>query len=1519
MNESAVLAAHGKKRSREQDRVPMNVDDDEREAETRQADTMDEAENTQRMARKANLAKAREAKAQRKKNDQEAIARGEMPLSYLGKINTPFPAIMNEDEHVQAFDVKKALWDVDVNIKLPQLMYHSPWILEETLRSFGVDPSHVKRVSTGKDKEPVHVTDAQSTSSKVNIQGLQAVHMKIGNILMEALIDGGALCSIMPLALVEKLNLEDELGPTRSVIKFGGGSIEVPVGTIEVDLEFASDKSIRHRFQVVSNPHTPLLLGHDFLWESRVSINPYEETLTFHATQDSQEVVIKTHRAGLHQLADLNDQQNRPSIAAVHANYIEPRVSKGNVAQVAIESDIVLNPGEVMITHLKVKNVPEDNRGEYLVLETKPAERHEVMLWPSRIYSDGTASLCIANRENRRVGVRAGDIIGVAKRMAKTPESEEDVNQVVEDLKKLVYYPDMPIPRSDQVPVFQSSALWDVSNVHMSLEENDIDQVDICNELTHDQKESLRSVLREYSSRFASRLADVGALKARPYTMELKPGAKPVKRPPLPLPREAEEWLKGYLTQLSDLGFIEKCNGPWAAGALLIPSDPSKREPKSKFKARPLEKEPRLRVSRVGDTRPVWALITNADESTKEDEHDKWSSEDEEKQLYDPLTIQQGVDVNSKEEVYDCTAPPLQAGVKDPYRLVFNYKPINAATVDSGYPIPNIHELFTRLGGAKYFTIMDALKGFWQLPLAEESRDLTGFVVNCGGYAQWRWCRLAMGLKGSPGVWQSVMDETFKEAINQYVMIYIDDLIVFSKTFDEHEMHLRSILRMAAEVNLSFSLKKCKIGYPQLRILGYMVGKDGFDKVDAKVTQIEKWPVPKDVQELSRFIGSLQYYRRFLPIFSTVVEPLNRLRRKDQDFIWDDEQAEAFDKCKELMAEDITLKHPDFTKTFYLFTDASSVGIGGVLTQKSEEGSGIYLPVYFGSKSLTPAERRYSTYEREFYAVVYFVHFFRLYLLGQQFHVICDHKALSFLMDIKENTSLRVGRWLITLSMYDFVIRYIPGKLNVLADAMSRLPADAVDGIDAEEVIIDEYLPLYMMEEEDGRSRKRLKTTSDWGGMWPRRYAALKLYLTRLQYLPDATEEERRVIRSISKDYVVHDEIGDLMNTRSTKHFPRIIVEEGKVLPILQQHHDHMLAGHTGVKSTFNKISNHYWWPKMFEDVRRYVMSCEVCQHFGPKASSSRIHPWPPAQDGIFSKIMIDFFSMPRSLYGCDSVIIGIDTFSGWIDTMSMAGKTAAGTAYFIYKWVCNHGVPKEIISDNGMHFTSKELGKILKYAYGLSIKTGPSWRPQRQGQIERSIGSVRRIMERLAYQYPGTWETWLEAACFVLRTSINRRHGYTPFYLAYGRQPRMPSALDEAWYDGYTDGDNEDIGDDLLLEQLEALTKLHGEELPEAKRKLTIYRLQMMNKFKDVKTESYRVGDKVMLYDIMTSGRGVTLEPRWYGPYFIHKKYPGDVYQLRDCELVLPNTYHVTRLKLYRPRRPNYLQAREDVKDAKM
>lgn len=301
-------------------------------------------------------------------------------------------------------------------------------------------------------------------------------------------------------------------------------------------------------------------------------------------------------------------------------------------------------------------------------------------------------------------------------------------------------------------------------------------------------QEAIKCVLRKHKSVFATSLKEIKALNVEPYSIKVKSGVKPVKVAPRMLPLSANEWLKNYIAQLIELDMIEPCSGPWAAAVVLVPNDKEKQKPLRRFK--PMKRIPKIKVS-PNDEKPkaIWSIRLDQQGINLVEEEIPGT----ELSAMEELKYNNGA---TGRHVVEVTIIPPEAGKKDPYRLCLNYRPINLAVLDTGYPIPNINAMFTLLADAQYYSVFDCLKGFWQLELDEESRDFTGFASTFG---QYRWKRLPMGLKVSPQAWQSYMDGIFFEELNQFVMIYIDDGLVFSKTFEDHLKHLDRVLTRAEE------------------------------------------------------------------------------------------------------------------------------------------------------------------------------------------------------------------------------------------------------------------------------------------------------------------------------------------------------------------------------------------------------------------------------------------------------------------------------------------------------------------------------------------------------------------------------------------------------------------------------------------------------------------------------------------------------------------------------------------------
>ena len=392
---------------------------------------------------------------------------------------------------------------------------------------------------------------------------------------------------------------------------------------------------------------------------------------------------------------------------------------------------------------------------------------------------------------------------------------------------------------------------------------------------------------------------------------------------------------------------------------------------------------------------------------------------------------EQGIIVPSESE---WAAPIVLVGKKDgSLRLCVDYRRLNSLSKADAYPMPRIEELIDGLGKAKYLSTLDLAKGYWQVPVAVEDQPKTAFTTPFGLF---EFKRMPFGLKGAPATFQRMMDMLLT-GLGEYSSAYIDDIIVFSGTWEEHLQHITVILQRLKKAGLTAKPGKCQFGMAECSYLGYRVG-NGHVKVErSKVEAVSAFPVPKTKKDVRSFLGLTGYYRKFMPQYATIATPLTDLTRKTGPNCvkWTPECHEAFKKLKELLCSAPVLCAPDFTKEFILQTDASERGVGAVLSQEDEER--VDHPVAYFSRKLLPREERYSTIEKECLAIKLAVQAFRVYLLGKPFTIQTDHRALEWLNRVKENNA-RLTRWSLLMQPFQYNLTYRPGWVNGNADALSR-------------------------------------------------------------------------------------------------------------------------------------------------------------------------------------------------------------------------------------------------------------------------------------------------------------------------------------------------------------------------------------------------------------------------------------------------------------------------------------------------
>lgn len=374
----------------------------------------------------------------------------------------------------------------------------------------------------------------------------------------------------------------------------------------------------------------------------------------------------------------------------------------------------------------------------------------------------------------------------------------------------------------------------------------------------------------------------------------------------------------------------------------------------------------------------------------------------------------------------------MDASGKQKWRVVIDFRRLNEVSVDDKYPLPNIADLLDQLGHCQYFTTLDLASGFHQIEVDPKDTEKTAFSVENGHY---EFLRMPFGLKNAPSTFQRIMDSILLGIQNERCAVYMDDILIYSRTIHEHLSRLREVFTRLRKANLKIQPDKCEFLKKEVAYLGHLITPDGVKPDPKKVEAVENFPVPKNTKEVKSFLGLTGYYRRFIPSYAKISKPLTNLLKKDQLFNFNQECNEAFNILKNYLITEPILQYPRFDEPFILTTDASLYAIGAVLSQGP---IGKDLPIAYASRTLCSAETKYSVIERELLAIVWAVKHFRPYLYGRKFVLVCDHRPLTWVFSIKDPGS-RLARWRLKLEEYDYEIKYKPGKINKNADALSRI------------------------------------------------------------------------------------------------------------------------------------------------------------------------------------------------------------------------------------------------------------------------------------------------------------------------------------------------------------------------------------------------------------------------------------------------------------------------------------------------
>ncbi|KAL4083100.1 hypothetical protein QTP88_028430 [Uroleucon formosanum] len=856
----------------------------------------------------------------------------------------------------------------------------------------------------------------------------------------------------------------------------------------------------------------------------------------------------------------------------------------------------------------------------------------------------------------------------------------------------------------------------------------------------------------------------------------------------------------------------------------------------------------------------------------------------------------------------------LDASQIPKFRIVVDFRALNKVTINEYHPLPNITEILDQLGQCNLFSIIDLASGFYQIKLDEKSKELTAFSTNQG---HWHFKKMAMGLKTSPCSFQRLMNNVMAGIVGIKCLVYLDDIIIYGKGLLDHNEKLRDVFERLRNHNLKIQPTKCEFLKQQCMYLGHIISENGIQPDPEKIKSVLQFPIPTSVKEIKSFLGLSGYYRKFIKSYSLISKPMTNLLRKDVTFNWDTSCQEAFDKLKNILCSEPILQYPDFTKPFIVTTDASGKALGAILSQGEISQD---LPIAYASRTLSKCESNYSTTELECLAIIFAVKTFRPYLYGRKFIILSDHRALSWLFNLKDPLS-KLARWRILLEEYDYEIKYKPGVLNSNVDALSRMYT-------IHEIKEESYPAFLNKFETQLITNKRVKEVNGSLIELPEEYHIVseieKHYnfmsgvnyeikqkfgngqklapskeIGEVNYLRD---KDRYIIflttKSRNKQKATYENIYlSLLNLKllCEKHSlnklamnklgfidqlewtqvramiryvfrntdidviicSKLEFTDEEKLMIFKQCHDSIIGGHVGIHRTIKKIKTQFNWRGLKEDVIEYIKNCESCQK-GKVANKKVKQPMliTSTSSEPFEKIFLDIVGpLVTTLLGNTYILTLQDDLTKYSMGIALPNHQANTIAEaFVTNFVCTHGIPQTILTDQGTDFLSKIFTEVCKLLQINKINTSP-FHPQTNGSLERSHRTLTEYLRHYVDKKLNNWDEYLPYAFFVYNSTEHTSTGYQPYSLLFGKRLEIPIKLSREPEPRY----NYDNYYFDLKQKMQESHKIAKENL--IKRKVKSKQIYDNNE----NSIEIHVKDQILLRDKTQKNK---LNPLWIGPY---------------------------------------------------
>jgi len=799
------------------------------------------------------------------------------------------------------------------------------------------------------------------------------------------------------------------------------------------------------------------------------------------------------------------------------------------------------------------------------------------------------------------------------------------------------------------------------------------------------------------------------------------------------------------------------------------------------------------------------------------------------------------------------SAPVIFAKKKDgTLRMCADYRDINRNTIPDNTPLPHIAESIDRVKGAKIFSKIDLDAAFWQVAMTEESKPKTAFGCRYGHY---EYNVMPMGLRNSPATFTTLMNEIFVDLTDRGILVYLDDILIYSETEEEHRKLLTEVFERLKKHQLYPKLKKCEFFRSEIDFLGFTIDKNGKRPMSDKIHKALDFATPKNKKQLMQFIGLANYYRDHIDQFSIIASPMTDLLQKDRKFEWSDECQNRFEQMKEALSSAPVLRASDHKKPFYIHCDASDVGGGASLEQLDEDNKA--YAVQFWSKKFNETERNYDTIKKETFIAKEALKHFRPHIHGAEVHLYTDNQPLVFMRTQRPPRSQYI-RWQQEFDEYNITFHHKKGKDNVVADALSRSP--------------EFYNNTVEMTIEPNELSKKIIHAQNHDELCIRLKYGKRINKSNLPKLPLNVKN-------------------DVVYQRDRLYIPKS--ERALIHEILIHYHDNQQ--HIGIDKTIEFIKRNYYWTNMDDDIKHWIINCIKCQRIKPNLNKpkgllqSHSIPYKPWQ-----VISVDFITdLPRSKSNNDSIVVFVDTFSK-MTKMTALKKTDGAERFaqiFNDKIVSSYGHPHTIISDRDTRFTSK-YWECLSKLLGIKLNRSSAYHPETDGQTERMNQTLENLLRAVVNEVNDNWEEQLPTVEYTMNNTINASTKLTPFDVCLTWKPQL-AVEHRDWQ--------------LLKDEVPAATKsfddivITYDLVTQNIRKSQQKQQKQANKHRI--DEKFKVGDKVMLSTAnLKLPFGIRkLTARYFGPFEVIAVNNDVNYKLRlPSQWKVHNNIHISKLKKF-------------------